>query len=206
VRDASVNPSEKVGHTTSLSLLIRVRAKEQAAWERLISLYAPLVERWCRRYRLQEADLADVRQEVFLAVASRIDEFRNERARGSFRAWLHTITRNKVCDHWRTQASKAAPGGSDAYAQLLQLSAAEPVDPEAGSEAEEKSMLYRRALQLLVTDFEETTRKAFLMVVLEERPPAEVARELGISRHAVYLAKGRVLARLRDEFAGLIDQ
>jgi RNA polymerase sigma-70 factor (ECF subfamily) len=201
-----VNPSGDAGSTTSLSLLDRVRAKEQAAWERLVGLYAPLVDRWCRRYRLQDADMADVRQQVFLAVARRIEEFRREQASGSFRRWLHTITRHKVCDHWRTEASKAAPGGSDAYEQLLQLSIAEPDEPAADSEAEEQSILYRRALQMIGTDFEELTRKAFLMVVIEERLPAEVARELGISTNAVYLAKARVLARLRDEFAGLIDQ
>jgi RNA polymerase sigma-70 factor (ECF subfamily) len=201
-----VNPSGESGGSTSLSLLDRVRAKEQAAWERLVCLYAPLVDWWCHGYRLQEADTADVRQEVFLAVARRIEEFRREQASGSFRGWLHTITRHKVYDHWRMEATKAATGGSDVYDQLLHLSPGEPDEPAAGSEVEEQGILYRRAVQLIATDFEETTRKAFWMVAVEGRLPAEVARELGISTNAVYLAKGRVLARLREEFAGLIDQ
>jgi RNA polymerase sigma-70 factor (ECF subfamily) len=192
--------------STSLSLLDRVRAKDQAAWERLVSLYTPLVDWWCRCYQLQDADKADVRQKVFLAVAHRIGEFQREKASGSFRGWLYTITRNKVYDHWRTESTKAATGGSDAYERLLQLPTADQDGPACSSEVEEQGILYQRAVQLIATDFEETTRKAFLMVVLEDRIPAEVARELGISTNAVYLAKARVLARLRDEFAGLIDQ
>jgi RNA polymerase sigma-70 factor (ECF subfamily) len=204
--DRIVNPLGEAGSTTSLSLLDRIRSKDQAAWERLVSLYAPLVDWWCRRYRLQDADMADVRQKVFLAVAGRIEEFRRDPGSGSFRGWLHTITRHKVYDHWRTEAAKAAPGGNDAYERMLQHSPEDAVDPMAGSEAEEQGILYQRAVQLITTDFEETTRKAFWMVVVEDRLPAEVARELGISTNAVYLAKGRVLSRLREEFAGLIDQ
>jgi RNA polymerase sigma-70 factor (ECF subfamily) len=203
--DRLAHPSGGAG-STSLSLLDRVRSKDQAAWERLVSLYAPLVDWWCRRYRLQEADAADIQQQVFLAVAGRIEEFRRDPASGSFRGWLHTITRHKIYDHWRTEAAKAAAGGKDAYEQMLQYSPEEAVDPTAGSEAEEQGILYHRAVQLITTDFEETTRKAFWMVVVEDRLPAEVARELGISTNAVYLAKARVLSRLREEFAGLIDQ
>jgi RNA polymerase sigma-70 factor (ECF subfamily) len=186
-------------------LLDRARAQDQAAWERLVSLYTPLVDCWCRRYRLQEADLADVRQQVFLAIARRLADFRRDPASGSFRGWLRTITRHKVYDHWRTEAGKAAPGGSDAYEQLLQLSGGDSDDSAAGSEAEEQVILYQRAVQLIATDFEETTRKAFWMVAVEDRRPADVARELGISPNAVYLAKAHVLARLREEFGDLID-
>jgi RNA polymerase sigma-70 factor (ECF subfamily) len=204
--DGIVNPSGEAGSSTSLSLLDRVRSNDQAAWERFVSLYTPLVEWWCRRYGLQDADTADVRQQVFLAVARRIEEFRREQASGSFRGWLHIITRNKVYDHWRTEIPRAGMGGSNAYEQLLQLCSGQPDDPATGSEAEEQIILYRRAVQLIATDFEETTCKAFWMVVVEDRLPAEVARELGISTNAVYLAKARVLARLRHEFNGLVDQ
>jgi RNA polymerase sigma-70 factor (ECF subfamily) len=204
--DRFVDSSGQAGNTTSLSLLDRARANDQAAWERLVSLYTPLVDWWCRRYQLQEADVADIRQKVFLAVAHRLGEFRRDPASGSFRGWLHTITRHKVYDHWRTEAPKAATGGSDAYEQLLQLSPEEPNDPAAGSEAEQQGILYRRAVQLITTDFEETTRKAFWMVAVEDRRPADVARELGISTNAVYLAKAHVLARLREEFGDLIEQ
>src|SRR5437899_3039863 len=83
--DHIVDSSGEAGSSTSLSLLDKVRSNDQAAWERLVSLYTPLVDWWCRRHRLQDADTADVRQKVFMAVARRIDEFRREQASGSFR-------------------------------------------------------------------------------------------------------------------------
>jgi hypothetical protein len=74
----------------------RARARDASAWERLIALYEPLVCHWCRRAGLQEADAADVRQEVFLAVSRGLADFRRDGGAGTFRGWLRVITRNKV--------------------------------------------------------------------------------------------------------------
>ena len=88
---------------------------------------------------------------------------------------------------------------------MQQVSFRDPDDTRSGSDDEDLALLYRRATELIARDFEETTWKAFVMVVIEDRTPAEAATELGISTNAVYLAKGRVLSRLREEFGGLID-
>src|SRR5262250_370090 len=87
--------------TTSRSLLERVKADEAAAWERLVTLYAPLVFHWCRRYNLGEADVADILQEVFQAVFLHLADFRKERQADTFRGWLRRITQNKILDHFR---------------------------------------------------------------------------------------------------------
>lgn len=206
VTDAFVNPIGDPAGATSLSLLERVRARDTRAWERLVSLYTPLLEQWCRQYELQEADAADVCQKVFMAVAESIGTFRRDEAGGSFRGWLRTITRTKVLDHRRREAPKAAPGG-DAYERQLLVPAPEPEpeESEAGVECVENRLLYRRAMELMARDFDETTWRAFFMVVVEDRSPADAAAELGISRNAVYLARARVLSRLREEFADLLD-
>jgi RNA polymerase sigma-70 factor (ECF subfamily) len=152
---------------------------------------------------LQDADTADVGQEVFKAVAGSIDAFEKQDGRGSFRAWLRTVTRNKIRDLWRSGKGRTGTGGSDAYERLLETPEAEKSDAVA---FEESQILYRRALALIVTDFEERTWKAFWSVIIENRSPADVAADLQLSTNAVYLAKARVLARLREEFAGLIDE
>src|SRR5262249_21935918 len=79
---------------TSRSLLERIKANDDAAWDRLIRLYAPLVYRWCRRWDLPEQEIGDVLQEVFQAVATHISGFRREREGDTFRGWLRTIARN----------------------------------------------------------------------------------------------------------------
>jgi RNA polymerase sigma-70 factor (ECF subfamily) len=207
VTGARDNQKGDTAGETSLGLLERARAGEAAAWDRLTRLYSPLVDRWCRQAGLQDADTADVRQEVFVAVSRGIDEFRRDAAGGTFRGWLRGITRHKIADYWRrTRAGQGGAGGSDAYQQFQQLPAEGPDDCQNPSPSEEVDILYRRALQLVVTDFQDHTWKAFWRVVVEGQRPAAVAADLNMTVNAVYLAKARVLARLRQEFRDLIDR
>jgi RNA polymerase sigma-70 factor (ECF subfamily) len=204
--ESNVNLTGDQEGATSLSLLERARLQEPAAWQRLVSLYSPLVDRWCQHAGLQEADTADIRQEVFMAVARRLDEFRRDSAGGTFRGWLRTITRNKIRDRWRrNQGGPLGEGGSDAQERLFQIGAEQADDSQDAALPEELQVVYRRALDLLATDFEMNTRKAFWQVVIDGQRPADVAANLGVSTNAVYVAKARVLARLRQEFGGLLD-
>ena len=88
--------------------------------------------------------------------------------------------------------------------QLLQIP--DPINDDSLLEptAEETQRLYRRALQLIQTEFVERTWRAFLLLTVEGKPAADVAAELGMSLGAVYIAKSRVLSRLREEF-GEVD-
>src|SRR5262245_58913611 len=121
---------------TSSSLLDRVKADEAGAWDRLVVLYAPLLYHWCRRWKLQDEDLADVFQEVFKTLVVHLAEFRRDREGATFRGWLFTITRNKVLDHFRRRNRDAeAGGGTEAGNRLAQVPApdADP-DPEDAEE------------------------------------------------------------------------
>jgi RNA polymerase sigma-70 factor (ECF subfamily) len=189
----------------SSGLLERVKGHDQPAWERLVGLYTPLVYRWCRSGGVEVADVEDVGQEVFQAVARKVRDFHRDRAGDSFLGWLRTITRHKVHDYLRVRAGQAVgEGGSDALTQLQQVPAP-PEDSSGSCPPEEAQLLYRRAVELIRADFNEQTWEAFRRVVLEGRSAAEVAAELGVTVNVVYLAKSRVLKRLHDEFAGLIE-
>ena len=107
---------------TSTTLLIRVKAKDEEAWRRLVHLYSPLVHHWCHRSGLQEADTADVAQDVFRTVAELIDGFHHDRSGDSFRGWLRTVTRSRLLDFLRRKARATdGVGGSEAQARLLAL-------------------------------------------------------------------------------------
>jgi RNA polymerase sigma-70 factor, ECF subfamily len=204
VTDANV-PSGGGAAEPSSSLLARVRASEQAAWARLVDLYSPLVYRWCRQAGLQAADAADVGQQVFLAVARKVRDFRRDREGDSFRGWVREITRNKVSDHFRARAGAPPAEGGDALLGVAEETAAGPDASDAAADPEEEGLLYRRAVELIRAEFEPRTWQAFWQVVVDGRPPADVAGALGTTRNAVYLAKARVLRRLREEFADLMD-
>src|SRR4051812_46589737 len=88
-------------NATSLSLLQRARARDPDAWQRLLGLYAPLVQFWCDRAGIPEADRADVVQEVFRAAGAGLGGFRRERAGDTFRGWLRGITRNQIRQHFK---------------------------------------------------------------------------------------------------------
>jgi RNA polymerase sigma-70 factor (ECF subfamily) len=198
VTDANVPSNGRIDEPSS-SLLNRVRAFDQAAWERLVNLYSPLVYSWCRRAGLQAADAADVGQQVFLAVARKIGDFRRDRVGDSFRGWVRAIARNKVRDHLRGRAAEPNAGG-DALQEI-----ADAVDESADAAAEEEGVLYRRAVELIRTEFEPQSWQAFWQVVVDGRSPSDVASDLRTTPNAVYLAKSRVLRRLREEFAELVD-
>jgi RNA polymerase sigma-70 factor, ECF subfamily len=187
---------------TSETLLDRVRAHDQASWDRFVGLYSPLVFRWCTQAKLQEADALDVGQEVFRAVANKMGSYHHDKPGDTFRGWLYRITLNKLRDFVRRLPADRAKGGA---APDLTGLPEEGADSSSQSAHDDRLLVYRRAVELLLADVEEQTRQAFWRVVVEGDAPKEVAAQLGLTLNAVYLIKSRLLRRLRQEFAGCID-
>jgi RNA polymerase sigma-70 factor (ECF subfamily) len=186
-------------NTTPVSLLERLRQSEQqAAWERFVQLYSPLLCQWARRLGLQGQDAADLVQDVFTVLVEKLPAFRYDPGK-RFRGWLWTVTLNKR----RERRRQPAPVPQAAPEVLDELTG--PDTGQAIDEEEYRQYLTRRALELMRSEFHPATWKAFWECVVNERSAAEVARELGLSENAVYLAKGRVLRRLRHELDGLLD-
>ena len=200
----SRNIQSETSDSTSRSLLRRAREQDPIAWEKLTAVYTPLVYQWCRRSGLQVTDAADVAQEVFRSVAKGLDGFRRERPEDSFRGWLWTITRNKIRDHFRARAGKpSGQGGTDGQVQLQQLPDDALSDSDDAPGQRLQSQLACRAIDLMQTDFEESTWTAFWLTAVEQQPPQSVAEQLNMSAAAVYKAKSRVLRHLREELDGL---
>lgn len=196
------NVTPDTSSSTSLSLLRRAGEHDAEAWRRISDLYVPLVYRWARQARLQESDAADIVQEVFQSLASRIQDFRRDQPGDSFRGWLYSITRNKIRDHFRDVARRPdAPGGTEAYAELEALSE----ETTVGEISQLTADLAHRAAALMKVDFEPRSWEVFWRVVVENQRPADVAADLGMSVAAVHQAKSRVLRRLRQELSGLLD-
>jgi RNA polymerase sigma-70 factor (ECF subfamily) len=185
---------------TSASLLERLRdPREQTAWKHFVQLYTPLLFRWARGAGLQPQDAEDLVQDIFTTLVERLPGFRYDEHK-SFRAWLRTVTLNK----WRDRHKARVPAAHDQQAGVLAAQAG-PDPAELRAEAEYRGELARRALELMQKDFQPTTWKACWETIAEGRPAAEVAAELGLTVSAVYCANCRVLGRLRQELAGLLD-
>jgi RNA polymerase sigma-70 factor (ECF subfamily) len=187
-------------NTTSVSLLERLREPgEVIAWERFVSLYAPLLFHWVRRQGLNSADTADLVQEVFALLVTKLPTFQYDPQR-RFRGWLRTLAENRVRDFQRRRAARPIEMGNvevDLHVDRASVDLFE--------EVEYRRFLVQRARQVMESDFEPRTWQACWKQVVEDRSAEEVGRELGISANAVRLAKFRVLRRLREELRQLID-
>jgi len=192
---------------TSVSLLDRARgANDAAAWDRLVSLYTPLIRAWLRRQAAPASDDQDLVQEVMTVVVRRLAEFEHNGRPGAFRTWLRSITVNCLRDFWRAKRLRPITrGGSDFQGWLDQLADSESALSKLWDRDHDVHVM-KRIMEHLEPDFAPNTWRAFRRVAIEGASPDEVAGELGMSVNAVFIAKSRVLARLRQETAGLIDE
>lgn len=191
---------------TSASLLDRLRkSPDGESWERMVELYSPLIRNWLRRSSVPEQDADDLVQEVLTIVVRRIGDFQREPRTGAFRRWLKTITVNCLRNFWRKKKSQPQGAGSEAGQQMLdQLD-----DPDSELsrlwDHEHDRHVTQRLLEIIRHQFEPKTWQAFQRVAVDGLPAQQVATELKLTVNAVFIAKSRVLNRLRQEGAGLID-
>jgi RNA polymerase sigma-70 factor (ECF subfamily) len=189
-----------------LTLLQRLRDNQPEAWRTVVQLYTPLIAHWCAQGGVRGADVEDLVQEVFRVAATSLARFRRERDGDSFRGWLRGITRNMLRDHFRrADRQPQASGGSDALAQLQQVTDAAAAVAEDDDPPSELQALRLRALELVRGQVEERTWRAFWLTAMEGQSPVDIAASLGVTPTAVRMAKSRVLHRLKEQFGELIQ-
>jgi RNA polymerase sigma-70 factor, ECF subfamily len=186
-----------MSESTSPTLLSRLRrSDDNDAWKRFVVLYTPLLSYWASKAGIQPADAAELIQEVLIVLLRSLPNFQYDPNR-SFRAWLHTLLRTKWIDRQRRRPQATMAAGLSAVAG--------PDDFMELEDEEFRKLLVQRALQLAEEEFGHNTVQAFRATALESRPASEVAAELSISENAVYLAKRRVMQRLRESLDGMWD-
>lgn len=185
--------------TTSLTLLEALKAGPTAPeWARFTRLYEPLLKRWAvsRGFTLTDAD--DLAQEVLLKLFAALPGYRKVPG-GSFRSWLFRLTVNTGHDFRRRVATRPLPdpdglSGVDALSPLTEM-----------EEAEYLRELSRQAVELVRAEFSPQAMASFEGTKVAGRPAAEVAAELGVTPNAVYIAVNKVMTRLREVLAELMD-
>lgn len=183
---------------TSASLLDQARASQPSAWQRLVALYTPLLHSWLTAAGLQPADRDDVCQRVLEILVRQLPQFEHNGRPGAFRTWLRGITVNLLHEHWRS----SRPAESAAIMEQL----ADPADSLSRLWEEQHDRHVLRALMEQVRpEFSSARWQAFCRVSLDGVPARVAAEELGMTVNAVLIARSRILARLRQEAAGLVD-
>ena len=180
---------------------MRVRQENDAdAWAEFVDLYGPLIYRYGRRRGLQDADAADLSQDVLREVARSIGRFQYDPSLGRFRNWLFVVAQRRLFSQFqRTQRQTAGSGDTSVLATLHEVPSSD--DEQAAWEDEYRRHLFTWACEQVRCEFEEHTWSAFWQTAVEEQKPQDVADALGMKVGSVYVAKNRVLARLRVKVA-----
>ena len=182
---------------TRASLLWRLpNAEDAAAWEEFVAIYGRSVYRVARRMGLQSADADDLVQEVFAAVAGSISDWLLRTDRGQFRPWLFRIAKNAAVNV--LSRSRFRPLGGEISERILANQPDPRSDASACFEHEYRRELFRFASERVKHSVAESTWRAFWLSSVQGVPIAEVARRLKVSNGSVYIARSRVIARLRE--------
>jgi RNA polymerase sigma factor (sigma-70 family) len=197
--------SMKDAPVTRPSLLLRVRdANDDVAWAQFVEIYTPLIFGFCRNRGLQDADAADVAQEVMRAVSRSINRFDYKPDRGTFRSWLFTVTRNKFNNFLEKRRTHPQGTGETVVQELME---AQPCPEKDDTwDVEYYRRLFEWACHQIRGEFNEKTWQAFVRTATQEESGEKVAEALGLSVGAVYIAKSRVRARLRECIANVAEE
>jgi len=191
---------------TSLSLLDRLTDQpSETDWQRLATVYSPMLYQWLRKYQIQEADADDLVQDVLTTLQRKVGDFQHNARSGAFRNWLRRILTNRLRDHWR--AKKRRPQDATYFDGEQQM--AELADDESSLtkiwDAQHDRHVMRQLMEMIRPRFEPNTWKAFQLQMLEGLSATEVAEKLAVSKDVAYAAKSRVLQALRQEARGLVE-
>lgn len=184
-------------NTTRSSLLENIRDFDHAsAWVEFDRLYRPLLMQYARRWGLRDAEAEEITQQCLDVILAHIREFRRK---SSFRGWLRGIVHNKVRQHFRDK-HKRAGGGEEELA-----GAADPAEsPGESWDRQWEAAHLAYCIDDLRGDFAEHTIAAFELYVIHELPVAEISRTLDMTANQIYVAKSRVIKRLKERSAELM--
>jgi RNA polymerase sigma factor (sigma-70 family) len=186
---------------TRATLLARLRDPQDAdAWRQFVRLYAAVVYGFGRRRGLQDADAADLMQEVLRTVAHTAGRWNYDPGKGSFRAWLFTVTRSKLADLF-ARARRQPRGGDEVNERP-----APPADGVTDWDKEYQQHAFAWAAEQVRGEFQEATWQAFWLTAVDGLGAKEAGQRVGLSPGAVYVAKSRVLSRLREEVQMLQEE
>ncbi len=182
---------------TKTSLILRLpQASDLEAWREFVDVYEPFILRLARSRGLQEDDARELVQQVMLAVARSVDRWQPDPQRGRFRGWLFRIARNQLINLLSGRKPDRAIGGTTQVQVLQQLAASQPED---GIELDYQREMFRYAAARVKRDVQPNTWQAFWSTAVLAQPASDVASSLNMTVGAVYIARSRVIARLREE-------
>jgi RNA polymerase sigma-70 factor (ECF subfamily) len=188
--------------TTRVTLLARLgqNPTDQVAWDEFVECYGRHILRWCKQWKLQEADAEDVAQEILLKLSQKLREFAYDPSR-SFRGWLKTVAHHAWRDFVDGRRNRAASGDTQVW-ELVQSTEAREDLAQKLEEAFDLELLEAAKVRVRLRVAPHTW-DAFRLVALEGVPVAEAAVTVGMQVAMIYVAKSKVQKMLQEEIENL---
>jgi RNA polymerase sigma-70 factor (ECF subfamily) len=191
--------------STHISLLCEVSAggRRDEAWVVFQGRYRSVILGWCLRQGLSRDGAEDLTQDVLLRLFQQLPQYRHDPSRGQFRGWLKAVVNNALTDFRRRQRRRPEPGGVGGTAfleRLGELAAPEPAGELSAVIEDHARTTAAAVLDRVRAKVKETTWQAFYLTMVEQRPAAEVAAELGLHIASVYKATYRVKQMVQQEY------
>jgi RNA polymerase sigma-70 factor, ECF subfamily len=181
---------------TRQSLIVRIQDRNnQPAWSEFVAAYEPFLKRLVRRQGAPQRHVADVVQQLLLAIARSVDRWHDDGRKESFRRWLQRVARNVVIKFMTRERRQFTGRGGTEFLEQLQQATDDDADDERRARYEHELIVW--AAEQVRGDFLPSSWQAFWATQIEGRPVAEVARELALSPGSIYMSRSRILARIR---------
>ena len=179
--------------TTRKTLIQRAGEGHPDSWCELAQMYTPLIQGKLHEARLPEEDVEDLTQEILLQLHRKLNEFKHNGRAGAFRRWLRVVTVNQTRSYLRRRP----------HMKRVSLEEIEPLaDDEsvvaARFDRQHRTHVISVLLGRLSGEFTTKTIESFQRTTIGQEDPLTVSRALDTSVQAIYIAKSRVLKRLRE--------
>lgn len=180
---------------TRASLILQLTGpRREPAWAEFVASYEPFLMRLVQRRGVPARHVADVTQQIFVAIARSVSGWADDGKPESFRRWLNRVAQNVVIRFMtRERKQPGGIGGSD----LVEFLETVPAEPDRKLVADYERELIVWAAEQVRGEFRETSWQAFHATVIEARDVAEVAAELGVSPGSIYMSRSRIMARIQ---------
>ena len=191
--------NDKVEWVTTTQVLEDLKAadNDELAWQRFCEHFNPVVVNFARRLGLSTTDAEDAAQEAMLAFLKAFRSGKYQREKGRLSNWLFGVARRVILNFRRDQPLErliADKTTATSYWDLIQ----DDGNIKHSWETEWNRMVLTKCLEQARRELDPKVFKAFELYALSDTPVDKVAQRLSMSRNAVYIAKSRVLSRLRQ--------
>jgi RNA polymerase sigma-70 factor (ECF subfamily) len=189
---------------TRASLLIRLRDNSDSdAWNSFIIDYGPMIYRFVRSRGLQDADASDIVQDVMRSVGLAISRLDYQKEKGGFRAWLFAITRNRLSTFFDKRKRQVPTTRESVTSESATQEDFRNGELDRLWELEYQRQLVDKAIATIKPAIDIKTWSAFELTAMKDVAAELAAKQLGMTKGAVYVARSRVTAKLRIEIERL---